>query len=203
MLAHVGETLLHDPEDLDLLVGREADRRVDLELDLEHAVGGEEFDVTPQRGVERCGSAGGGEGQDCEARFLLREQRRLLQTRRDLLDRRAGFEHGGVGRDCKEVLRETVVDLPRDACALLGHRAPELGESNRAPGADENQEVGEHPQEVALRDGGAREQRLEDEVERCEEHEREAEREPAREVVLPLAEALAPTDHGDESDQRL
>src|SRR6266567_2745345 len=32
MLAHVGETLLHDPEDLDLLVGREPNCRIDLEV---------------------------------------------------------------------------------------------------------------------------------------------------------------------------
>src|SRR5260370_26868650 len=40
-------------------------------------------------------------------------------------------------------------------------------------------------------------------MERRERHQREAEREPAREVVLALAEALAPADDGDEADERL
>ena len=101
-------------------------------------------------------------------------------------------------RDGEEVLREAVVDLPRDAGALLGDGAPELGELDRAPGADEDDDVGEHAQEVALRDERAREQRLEDEVQRREEHEREAEREPAREVVAAAHEAHAPADDGDE-----
>jgi hypothetical protein len=45
VLARVGEALLHDPEDLDLLVGGEADPVPDLEIDLELAVPGEEVDV--------------------------------------------------------------------------------------------------------------------------------------------------------------
>src|SRR5581483_2680940 len=49
-------------------------------------------------------------------------------------------------------------------------------------------------QEVALRHPVAGDERLEHELERCEELEREAEREPAREVVVARAEALAPTD---------
>ena len=36
-------------------------------------------------------------------------------------------------REREEVLRETVVDLARDARALLGDRAPELGSADRAP----------------------------------------------------------------------
>ncbi len=121
----------------------------------------------------------------------------------ELLDRCARLEHRRVRRDGEEILRETVVDLARHACALLGDGAAELGEADRAPRADEDQRVREHAQEVALRDVGAREQRLEDEVQRREEHQREAEREPAREVVVALAEALAPADDGDERDQRL
>jgi hypothetical protein len=46
VLAHVREPFLHDPEDLDLLVGREPDAAVDLELDLEPAVGGQDVDVS-------------------------------------------------------------------------------------------------------------------------------------------------------------
>ena len=95
------------------------------------------------------------------------------------------------------------MDLARDACALLGDGAPELGELNRAPGADENDDVREHAQEVALRDVRAREQRLEDEMERGEEHEREAEREPAREVVAAACVAQTPADDRDETDERL
>ena len=54
VLAHVGETLLHDAEDLDLLVRREPDVGVDLEVDLELSVGGQELDVPAQRRVEWC-----------------------------------------------------------------------------------------------------------------------------------------------------
>ena len=39
VLAHVHEPLLHDPEHLDLLVRREPHGRVDLEVDVELAVG--------------------------------------------------------------------------------------------------------------------------------------------------------------------
>ena len=56
VLAYVGETLLHDAEDLDLLVGREPDVGIDLEVDLELSVGGQELDVPVQGRVERCGS---------------------------------------------------------------------------------------------------------------------------------------------------
>jgi hypothetical protein len=106
-------------------------------------------------------------------------------------------------RDGEEILREPVMDLAGHACTLLGDGTAELGEADRAPGADEDQRVREHAEEVALRDVRAREQRLEDQVERREEHQREAEREPAREVVLSLSEPLAPADDRDERDQRL
>ena len=139
VLADVREALLHDAEHLDLLVRREADRRVDFEVDLEHAVRRQELDVAAKRGVERRGAARGGEREDREARFLLCEQGSLLQARRDFLDRRARLEHRCVRRDGKEILREAVVDLARDARALLRDRAAELGEADRAPGADEDQ----------------------------------------------------------------
>ena len=48
----VPEPFLDDAEDLDLLVRSEADRLVDLEVDGELAVGGQELDVAAQRGVE-------------------------------------------------------------------------------------------------------------------------------------------------------
>ena len=44
------------------------------------------------------------------------------------------------------------MDLARDAGALLGDGAAELGELDRAPGADEEDDEREHAQEVALRD---------------------------------------------------
>src|SRR5207244_8153098 len=47
VLAHVCESLLDDAEDLDLLVGREPDGGIDLEVDLEPAVGRKEVDVPP------------------------------------------------------------------------------------------------------------------------------------------------------------
>jgi len=53
VLACVREAFLDDPEDLDLLVRPEHDRRVDLELDLERAVGRQEVDVPAQARVER------------------------------------------------------------------------------------------------------------------------------------------------------
>ena len=194
MLADVREPFLHDPEDLDLLVGREPDRAVDLELDLEPAVGGQDVDVAAQRRVERRGPARRREREDREPRLLLREQRGLLQARHRFVDRRAVLEHRRVRRDREEILREAVVDLARDACTLLGDSASELGELDRAPRADEDDDVREHAQEVALRHVRACEQRLEDEVQRGEQHQREAEREPAREVVAAAHEARAPAD---------
>ena len=60
-------------------------------------------------------------------------------------------------RDGEEVLREAVVDLARHARSLLRDRAPELGEADRAPDADEQHAVGEQAEEVALGDVVARE----------------------------------------------
>jgi hypothetical protein len=57
VLARVREALLDDPEDLDLLIGRELHVLVDLEVDLELPVRGQEVDVTAQRRVERSRSA--------------------------------------------------------------------------------------------------------------------------------------------------
>ena len=55
-------------------------------------------------------------------------------------------------RDGEEVLCEAVVDLPGNACSLLGNGPPELGEADRAPHADEQKPVAEQAQKVALRD---------------------------------------------------
>ena len=65
--------------------GREPDAVVDLELDLERAVGGEEVDVAAQRRVERGRAAGRREREHGEARLLLGGRRRLLQLRQRLL----------------------------------------------------------------------------------------------------------------------
>ena len=45
MAADVGEALLDDPEDLDLLVGAELDVALDLEVDVQVSVRGQETDV--------------------------------------------------------------------------------------------------------------------------------------------------------------
>ena len=70
----------------------------------------------------------------------------------------AGLEHRGVRREREQVLREAVVDLPRDPCSLFGDGASELGVADRAPDADQQHAVGEQAQAVAERDialGGA------------------------------------------------
>ena len=156
---------------------------VDLELDLELAVGGEEVDVAAQRRVERRVPARRREREHREPRLLLRRGGRLLEPRQRLRRVGAGLEHARVRRDREQVLREPVVDLARHARALLGDRAPELGEADRAPHADEQDAVREQAQEVALRDVAAREQRREDVVQLGEERERRAQREPAVEVL--------------------
>ena len=102
---------------------------LDLEVDLEPAVGGEEVDVAAERRVERRGAARRGEREHGEPRLLLRRGGRLLELRQRPLGVGAVLEHARVGRDGEQVLREPVVDLARDACALLGDRAAELGEA--------------------------------------------------------------------------
>ena len=78
MLAHVREPLLDDPEDLDLLVGREREARIDLQLHVELAVCGEDVDVAAESGVEGRAAARRGEGEDREPRLLLRQGGRRL-----------------------------------------------------------------------------------------------------------------------------
>ena len=46
-------------------------------------------------------------------------------------------------REREQVLREAIVDLPRDAGSLLGDRPADLGVPDGAPGADEHQGEGE------------------------------------------------------------
>src|SRR5439155_18739561 len=90
--ADVGEALLDDAEDLDLLVRAELHRVVDLEVDLQLAVGGEELDIAAKRRVEGRVPAGRGEREDGEARLLLGGRGGLLQTRQYLLRRCAALE---------------------------------------------------------------------------------------------------------------
>src|SRR5437016_578168 len=156
VLADVCESLLDDPEDLDLLVRGERDSAVDLQLDLELAVGGQELDVATEGGIEWRRAARRRQGQDGEARLLLRAGRGLLELRGHLIDCRAAFEPACVRRDREEVLREPVVDLPRDPGTLLGDGAAELRGADRAPDADEQHAVGEHADEVALREVAGR-----------------------------------------------
>ena len=52
VLAHVGQSFLHDPEHLDLFVRRERQARIDVEIDLELAVGGQKVDVAAEGSVE-------------------------------------------------------------------------------------------------------------------------------------------------------
>ena len=105
MLANVRQPFLHDPEDLDLLVRREVDRRVDLELDVEGAVRREHLDVPAQRRVERRRAARRGEREDRVARLLLGEHGGLLQRRQRLVDGRPGLEHRRVRQHREQVLR--------------------------------------------------------------------------------------------------
>ena len=176
---------------------------VDLELDLEAAVGGEEVDVAAQGGVERRRPAGRREREDGEACLLLRGGGSLLQARKDLVLGRARLEHAGVGGHGEEVLRQPVVDLSRHARPLLRHRATELRRADRTPDADEENTVREDPKEVAGRDRAVREERRDDIVQRREEEERRPERDPPVEVAAAVSEPQAEPDHGDQVEQRL
>src|SRR5664280_216201 len=93
MLAHVRQPLLDDAEYLDLLVGREADVRIDLDVHFELAVGAEELDIAVQCGVERRASARRREREYREARFLLRKRGNLLEPRQNGLEIGAGSQH--------------------------------------------------------------------------------------------------------------
>ena len=115
----------------------------------------EELDVTPKRGVERCSAACGGEREDREARLLLRKDAASLRRGTVSSIGAPASSIRRVRRDGEQVLREPVVDLARDPCAFFGDRSPELGELDRTPRSDEEDDEREHAQEVALRDGGS------------------------------------------------
>ena len=93
------------------------------------------------------------------------------------------------------------MDLARDARALLCDGPAEDGEADRAPCADEKQSVREQAQEVAAGDRARREHRREDVVQRREEHQGRAEREPAVEILAALVEALAEADEREQVQQ--
>src|SRR5439155_8700299 len=119
--------------------------------------------------VEWRRAAGRREREDGEARLLLRRCGRILELRQDCRERAAALEPARVRRDGTQVLREPVVDLARDPGALLGDRAAELGEADRAPDADQQHAVREQAEEVALRDVARGKERREDVVELREE----------------------------------
>ena len=95
------------------------------------------------------------------------------------------------------------MDLARDAGPLLGDRAAELGEADRAPDADEQDGVREQPQEVALRDVVAARAGREDVVQLREERERGAEASQRSRSLPVRAEAQAEADHRDERKERV
>jgi hypothetical protein len=202
VLAHVRDSFLHDPEDLDLLVRRQANGGVDLDVDLERAVGSHELDVAPERRVERRVARGGREGEDRVARLLLRGRGRFLQLRDRRLERSALLEHRGVRRDGEQVLRQPIVNLPRHARPLLGDRTAEDRKADRAPRTDEQEPVGEQSQEVGARHGTRREDGREDVVQRGEQHQRRPECQPAIEILAAFVEPLPEAHERKEVEQR-
>ena len=106
-------------------------------------------------------------------------------------------------RDREKILREPVVDLARDARSFLGYRTTELGAADRAPDADEQHAVREQAQVVALRHVTGVHERREHEVQRREQHQRRAEREPVVEVLTLEPEAVAEADDREQEQHRL
>ena len=104
-------------------------------------------------------------------------------------------------RHGEEVLRQSVVDLSRDARSLLRDRAAELREANRPPDADEQDGVREQAQEIAGGDEAVGDQRCEDVVQVAEEKQGRAKGKPAVEIVAARPEAKAEADHGDQARQ--
>ena len=105
-------------------------------------------------------------------------------------------------RDREEVLRETVVDVPRDARPLVRDGAPELCVADRSPDADDEDPVRENVEEVALEQEVARQDRGEDEVQVREDRERRREAHPAVEVASMAAIAEPEPDGRDEPERR-
>ena len=95
------------------------------------------------------------------------------------------------------------MDLARHPRALLRDHAPDLRGPDRAPDADEQDGVGEEPQEVALRYVLARERRREHRLELGEQPDRRAEGEPAVEVLAVRAVAEAEADERDQAEHGL
>ena len=184
--------------------GPSSTRALDLEVDVELAVGGEELDVAVERRVERRRASRRREREHGEPGLLLRGVRRLPEPRHDTARRvGAAGQQARLRRHGEQVLREAVVDLARDPCALLRDHAPDLGRADRAPDADEQDRVGEEPQEVALRHVLARERRREHRLELGEQPDRRAEGEPAVEVLAVRAVAEAEADERDQAEDGL
>ena len=126
----VGEALLDDPEDLDLLVRAELDVRRNLEIDFQGSVCGQKVDVPAERRVEGRIAARRGESEDGEACLLLSGLGGLLEPRGNLLRGRAPLEQARLGGDGEEVLSETVMDVSGDPSPLLCDDPPELGRAD-------------------------------------------------------------------------
>jgi DNA-binding NarL/FixJ family response regulator len=200
--ASISKPLLDDPEHLDLLVGREPDLRVHVQLDVDLAVGRENFHVPTQRGVEPCRASRRGQSENREACLLLRRGRSLLETRQDVLERSARLEHADLRGDCEEVLSEAVVNLARDAGSFVGNGPAELGLRDRPPHPDEQGAVRHNPEEITLEDKVARDDRGQDEVQLREQRKRRGQAHPAVEVATVPAVADAEADHSDEPQNR-
>jgi hypothetical protein len=193
MPTRIPEAFLDDAKHLDLLVRGKPHLGVDIHLDVEFAVGAEDFHVATERRIEPGGSSGRRQREHGESRLLLRQCGGDLQLWEHLRRRSSRLEHAHVRRDGEQVLGETVVDLPGDPRALVGDGPAELGLGDGTPNTDEERAVRDEPQEVTLQDLVARDQRLEDEVQVGEERERGREAQPAVEVpaVAPVAQAEA------------
>src|SRR6476619_7749396 len=146
----ISESFLDDSEHFDLLVRREPHLRIDVELDVDLAVRRQHFDVPAQRRVEASRTTRRRERENGKARFLLRGRRSALQTWQDLVERGPLLEHVHLRRDREEVLRQTVVNIPRYTGALVRHRSAELGLADRPPNAYEQDTVGDDAEKVAL-----------------------------------------------------
>ena len=121
---------------------------------------------------------------------------------RIVLELGARLEHADLGRDRKEVLGETVVDLARDAGPLLGDGAAELGLADRPRHSGEKHAEREQPQQVAREHVVARPERREHVVEIGEDDERQGQRQPAVEITTVTPVAQPEADDRDEREER-
>ena len=106
-------------------------------------------------------------------------------------------------RDREQILRQAVVDLARYARPLLRDGAAELGRADRPPGAHEHQPESKEAKKISLCDVGRPMRRVEDEMQRREELQREAEGEPLCKVVAGPGESPSPPDDSQEIEKSL